>query len=51
MCIRDSLKTVNDMAGKTPVPVREEILDLIEICEEWYGKTDGKVNIALGPVL
>ena len=47
----NNLKTVNDMAGKAPVTVREEILDLIEFCEEWYGKTDGKVNIALGPVL
>ena len=47
----NNLKTVNDNAGKAPVAVREEILDLIEFCEEWYGKTDGKVNIALGPVL
>lgn len=46
-----NLKTINDNAGIQPVPVREEILDLIEFCQEWYGKTDGKVNIALGPVL
>ena len=47
----NNLKTINDNAGIQPVPVREEILDLIEFCQEWYGKTDGKVNIALGPVL
>ena len=47
----NNLKTINDNAGIQPVPVREEILDLIEFCQDWYGKTDGKVNIALGPVL
>ena len=47
----NNLKTVNDNAGIQPVPVREEILDLIEFCQDWYAKTDGKVNIALGPVL
>ena len=34
----NNLKTVNDRAGKAPVAVREDILDLIEFCEEWYGK-------------
>ena len=33
-----NLKTINDNAGIQPVPVREEILDLIEFCQEWYGK-------------
>lgn len=47
----NNLKTVNDNAGIQPVEVSDEILDLIEFCCEWYEKTDGKVNIALGPVL
>lgn len=47
----NNIKTINDNAGIQPVAVREEILDLIEFCQEWYEKTEGKVNIALGPVL
>lgn len=47
----NNIKTINDNAGIQPVAVREEILDLIEFCQQWYEKTDGKVNIALGPVL
>ena len=47
----NNIKTINDNAGIQPVPVREEILDLIEFCQEWYERTEGKVNIALGPVL
>lgn len=47
----NNIKTINDNAGIQPVAVQEEILDLIEFCQEWYEKTDGKVNIALGPVL
>lgn len=48
---KNNLKTINDNAGIGPVTVQKEIIDLIEFCKEWYGKTDGKVNIALGPVL
>lgn len=47
----NNLKTVNDNAGVQPVVVSEEILDLVEFSLEWYEKTNGQVNIALGPVL
>jgi len=47
----NNIKTINDNAGITPVKVSPEIISLIEFCKEWYYKTGGVVNIALGPVL
>lgn len=47
----NNIRTINENAGIAPVKVDEEILDLIEFCLEWYDKTEGQVNIALGPVL
>lgn len=46
-----NLKTVNDNAGKMPVKVDREVLDLIELGKEMYYKSDGKLNIAFGSVL
>lgn len=46
-----NIKTINDKAGIMPVAVSREIIDLILLSKEWYGKTGGMVNIALGPVL
>lgn len=46
-----NLKTVNDMAGTAPVRVDDRILELVEFAVDMYSKTDGTVNIALGPVL
>lgn len=46
-----NIKTINDNAGKKPVEVRQEIIDLILFTKEWHQKTGGAVNIALGPVL
>jgi len=46
-----NIKTINDNAGIKPVQVKQEIIDLIQFSKEWYFKTDGTVNIALGPVL
>ncbi|MCX8131101.1 MAG: FAD:protein FMN transferase [Clostridia bacterium] len=46
-----NIKTINDNAGNKPVEVQQEIIDLILFSKEMYGKTGGKVNIALGPVL
>ncbi|MGI5839170.1 MAG: FAD:protein FMN transferase [bacterium] len=46
----NNLKTVNDNAGKQPVPVSREIIDLLLFAKEWYGRT-GVANIAFGPVL
>ncbi|MEG2082485.1 MAG: FAD:protein FMN transferase, partial [Oscillospiraceae bacterium] len=47
----NNIKTINDMAGKEPVKVDEEIIRLIEFSKQWYDKSHGKVNIALGSVL
>lgn len=47
----NNLKTINDQAGKQPVKVDQEIIDLLLFAKEWHQKTPGKTNIALGPVL
>jgi FAD:protein FMN transferase len=47
----NNIKTINDSAGNAPVPVRQEIIDLLLFSKEWYEKTDGATNIAMGPVL
>mgnify|MGYP000859424771 CR=1 FL=1 len=47
----NNIKTINDNAGIKPVEVSQEIIDLIVFSKEWYHKTNGKCNIALGPVL
>lgn len=47
----NNLKSINDAAGKSPVSVDEEIIDLLKLGTEMYRKTDGKVNIAYGSVL
>ncbi|MGI6085992.1 MAG: FAD:protein FMN transferase [Acetivibrionales bacterium] len=47
----NNIKTINDNAGIKPVEVEQEIIDIIQFSKEWYGKTGGAVNIALGPVL
>lgn len=47
----NNLKTINDNAGKAPVKVDQTIIDLLKFSKEWYGKTNGKANIAMGAVL
>lgn len=47
----NNIKTINDNAGKNPVTVDNEILNLISDSKEYYKLTDGKFNIALGSVL
>ncbi|MEG3028868.1 MAG: FAD:protein FMN transferase [Oscillospiraceae bacterium] len=47
----NNVKTINDAAGKSPVKVDGEIIRLIEFSQQWYEKSQGKVNIALGSVL
>ena len=44
-------KTINDNAGIAPVKVEKELFDLIEFSIDWYYKTEGKVNVAMGSVL
>ena len=47
----NNVKTINDMAGKAPVKVSKEIIDLILFSKDWYQKTGGVTNIAMGSVL
>lgn len=47
----NNIKTINDNAGVKPVEVKQEIIDLLLFSKEWYTKTGGTFNIALGPVL
>lgn len=47
----NNIKTINDKAGLEPVQVSKEILDIISFSIDWYEKTGGSVNIALGPAL
>ncbi|HHY81932.1 MAG TPA: FAD:protein FMN transferase [Clostridiales bacterium] len=47
----NNIKTINENAGIKPVEVEQEIIDLIDFSKEWYARTGGKTNIAMGPVL
>lgn len=47
----NNIKTINDNAGKQPVKVDPRIIELLKYSQEWYAKTDGKMNIAFGAVL
>ena len=47
----NNAKSINDNAGVAPVKVSEDLFNLIEFSIDWYHKTDGKVNIAMGSVL
>jgi thiamine biosynthesis lipoprotein len=46
-----NLKTVNANAGIAPVKVDPAIIDLLRVCVEFYHASNGKVNVAMGPVL
>lgn len=47
----NNVKTINDNAGVQPVKVDSHIIELIKLAKEWYEKTDGTINIAMGAVL
>ena len=47
----NNLRTINMNAGKEPVKVDKEIIDLLKFSIELYHKTDGEINIAMGKVL
>lgn len=47
----NNIKTINDMAGKEPVVVEKELLDLIVFSKEMYKDTEQRTNIAFGAVL
>jgi len=44
----NNIKTINDNAGKSPVEVSSEIMDLIQFSKDWYEPTQGKMNITIG---
>lgn len=46
-----NIKTINDNAGIAPVKVSEDLFGFLQYCMQWCEKSDGQVNIALGPVL
>lgn len=46
-----NIKTINDNAGKKPIAVNKEIIDLILFAKDWHGRTGGLTNIAMGSVL
>lgn len=47
----NNIKTINDNAGIKPVKVNKEIIDLVLFSKEWYKRTGGATNIAMGSVL
>lgn len=47
----NNLRTINYNAGKEPVKVEQEIIDLLKFSIDLYEKTDGEINIAMGSVL
>ena len=47
----NNIYTINKNAGKEPIKVDKEIIDLLQFSKEQYAKTNGMVNIAMGRVL
>lgn len=47
----NNIKTINDNAGIKPIKVDKEIINLILFAKDWYKKTGGYTNIAMGSVL
>lgn len=47
----NNIKTINDNAGKAPVEVDDRILSMLELADQMYQTTNGKLNIAMGSVL
>ena len=46
-----NVKTINDSAGIAPVQVDQRILSMLELADQMYATTNGKLNIAMGSVL
>ena len=45
------LKQINDNAGIAPVEAAPEVSALLKDCRDFYTRTDGRVNVAMGSVL
>lgn len=46
-----NLKDINDHAGKGPMVVDPQIFALLQMGQEWYSRTGGRLNLAMGTVL
>lgn len=46
-----NIKTINDNAGIQPVTVERSIIAFLLDCKQYYARTGGKVNVAMGSVL
>ena len=47
----NNVKTINDAAGKEPIKVNQELINMLKLGLDMYQKTEGKINIAYGSVL
>ncbi len=47
----NNIRTINKNRGVAPVKVDKEIIDLLEFSKEWYEKSGGNLNVAMGSVL
>lgn len=47
----NNIKTINDQAGKEPVKVDQEIINLLQLSKDYYDLTNGQFDVTLGPVL
>ncbi len=47
----NNIKTINDNAGVAPVQVDPDLVEMLLLCKEWAERTDGAVNVCMGPVL
>ena len=47
----NNLKAINDNAGIAPVIVDPAIIDMLKMSMDWYDKSSGIVNVAMGSVL
>ncbi|MGI6661881.1 MAG: FAD:protein FMN transferase [Bacillota bacterium] len=47
----NNVRTINENAGRQPVKVSRELIDLILFSKDWYARTGGRANIAMGAVL
>lgn len=47
----NNIKTINENAGRQPVKVNKEIIDLIQFSKDMYYKNGKETNIAFGAVL
>ncbi len=47
----NNIVTINENAGISPVAVDKQIIDMILFAKDYYSRTGGKTNIAMGSVL